>query len=182
MRNRLRNMRAYLCGGIDNVKDGGIGWRKRVGRWLVKRGTIVLDPTDKPTDIGEESPQIRAHWNELKATGHFNELSAIMKTIRGVDLRMVDISDMLIVYLDRNQFPCGTFEELFLANREKKPTLIVSPQGKRGVSNWLFGTIPHQHIFDNWHQLYRYLNHIDCDEHIELLRRWCFFTFKRNKR
>lgn len=182
MRNRLRYMRAYLCGGMDNAKDGGVGWRKRVGRWLARRGVVILDPTDKPTDAGVESPEIRAHWNELKATGHYAELAAAIKLIRGIDLRMVDISDFLVVYLDREQYPCGTYEELFLANREKKPVLVVSPQGKKGVSNWMFGTIPHQHIFGSWHELYRYLNHIDCDEHIEYLRRWHFFTFKKAKK
>ena len=34
----------------------------------------------------------------------------MMKTIRAVDLRLVDISDFMIVNLDLNVHPCGTLE------------------------------------------------------------------------
>ena len=60
----------------------------------------------------------------LKLEKKYEELSGLMKTIRSVDLRLVDISDFLIVSLDLNTHPCGTYEEIFLANRQKKPIII----------------------------------------------------------
>jgi len=52
-----------------------------------------------------------------------------MKQIRPVDLRMVDICDFLVVNLDLQVHACGTYEELFWANRMKKPVLIRIEQG-----------------------------------------------------
>jgi hypothetical protein len=170
--NRLWGMRAYTCGSMDYAKDGGVGWRQLVADWLTKRGVVVLDPTNKPTSLGVESPEIRDHWKKLRAEGRYEELAAAIKVIRGIDLRMVDISDFLVVYLDREQWPCGTWEELFLANREKKSVLIVSPHEH---SFWLYGTVPHQHLFHDWDSLFKYLHYIDTAENVELLRRWCFF-------
>lgn len=43
----------------------------------------------------------------------------MMKVIRSVDLRLVDISDFMIVNLDLETHPCGTLEEIFWANRQK---------------------------------------------------------------
>lgn len=175
MLNRLKGARAYLCGSMDFATDGGIGWRRAIGTWLVSRGCIVLDPTDKPTTEGAENPKL---WHALKTAGKYDDLAIHMKTIRGIDLRMVDVSDFLVVYLDYDQKPCGTWEEIFLANREKKPVLIVCKQGKKAISNWMFGTIPHQHIFDTWEQLHEYLTHVDCAGTINGLRRWVFFNWR----
>jgi len=43
---------------------------------------------------------------KLKAERNYDELSELMKVIRSVDLRMVDISDFLIVNLDLDIHPC----------------------------------------------------------------------------
>ena len=99
----------------------------------------------------------------------------LMKTIRSVDLRLVDISDFLIVNLDLDHYACGTWEELFLANRSKKPIVIHIEQGKQNTPDWLFGTIPHQMIFSTWLELQSYLQYIDGDSQIEHHNRWRFF-------
>ena len=111
----------------------------------------------------------------LKQEKRYDELSKVMKTIRNVDLRLVDISDFLIVNLDLDIHPCGTYEEIFLANREKKPILINVAQGKQNAPDWLFGTIPHQMIFDSWLDLQEYLMYIDGAEEIVTYNRWYFF-------
>ena len=98
-----------------------------------------------------------------------------MKTIRSVDLRLVDISDFLIVNLDLDHYACGTWEELFLANRSKKPIVIHIEQGKQNTPDWLFGTIPHQMIFSTWLELQSYLQYIDGNSQIEHHNRWRFF-------
>jgi nucleoside 2-deoxyribosyltransferase len=98
-----------------------------------------------------------------------------MKTIRAVDLRLVDMSDFLIVNLDINTHPCGTLEEIFWANRQKKPIIIHMEQGKNQTPDWLFGTIPHQMFFSTWDEIKQYLVHIDTSENIDTHKRWYFF-------
>ena len=100
----------------------------------------------------------------------------MMKVIRRVDLRLVDISDFLIVNLDLEIHPCGTYEEIFTANRCKKPIIIHMEQGKNKAPDWIFGTIPHQMIFSNWENLKSYLLHINSDKNIECYKRWQFFN------
>ena len=114
--------------------------------------------------------------NLLKQSKKYEEFSNMMKTIRAVDLRLVDISDFLIVNLDINTHPCGTLEEIFLANRSKKPVLIRMEQGKNQTPDWLFGTLPHSMFFSTWDEVREYLSHIDTDTFINCENRWRFFN------
>jgi hypothetical protein len=68
-------------------------------------------------------------------------------------------------------------EELFWANRMKKPILVRVEQGKRNAPDWLFGTLPHQLIFSTWNEVVTYLRHVAKDEYVDHLRRWRFFNF-----
>jgi hypothetical protein len=175
--NRLRAMRGYLCGAMDRATDGGIGWRKKVGAWLRDRGVIVLDPTNKPIDIGVEDMERRDIRHELKMKGDFDGIASDLRIIRCVDLRMVDLSDFIIVNIDTALHACGTYEELTLANRQKKPIILRCEQGKAGVPDWLFGTIPHQMMFSTWREVYKYLDYINVSPEVETRRRWMFFNY-----
>jgi len=174
--NRLKNQRVYLAGAMDRVPDRGSGWRETITPFLENMGIIVLNPINKPTDIGLEDNNTHEIKSNLKKEHRYHELSSLMKTIRAVDLRMVDISDFLIVNLDINTHPCGTLEEIFWANRQKKPIIIHMEQGKDQTPDWLFGTIPHQMIFSDWSDIKEYLNYIDKSDHIETYKRWYFFN------
>lgn len=173
--NRLKNQRVYLAGAMDRVADRGNGWRDNITPFLEDLGVIVFNPIKKPTKIGKEDMETHRYKTKLKLEKNYDELSAIMKTIRGVDLRLVDISDFLIVNLDLDVHPCGTYEEVFLANRSKKPVIIHLEQGKQNAPDWLFGTIPHQMIFSSWDELKNYLQYIDGYNSIEHYNRWRFF-------
>jgi hypothetical protein len=113
---------------------------------------------------------------KLKLEQNYNDLSQLMKVVRSVDLRLVDISDFLIVNLDLDIHPCGTYEEIFWANRQKKPIIIHMVQGKQNTPDWLFGTIPHQMIFSTWSEIKEYLSYINSSENIESYKRWYFFS------
>lgn len=177
--NRLKGMRAYLAGAMDRVKDGGVGWRREIGNWLRMRGVSVLDPCDKPIDIGIEDLENREKRARWKKIGNFAGLRADMKVIRGVDLRMVDMADFLVINLDLEVHACGTYEELFLANREMKPVILRIEQGKRSAPDWLFGTLPHELFFDTWVQVHQYLTHIDQGKNVAKHKRWYFFDQTR---
>lgn len=176
MNNRLNNQRVYLAGAMDRVLDRGSGWRDDITPFLQSLGVIVFNPIKKPTIVGQEDAQTHRYKIQLKAQKKYEELSDLMKVIRSVDLRLVDISDFLVVNLDLDTHPCGTYEELFLANRSKKPVIVHIEQGKDKTPDWLFGTIPHQMIFSTWLEVKNYLQHIHNHTEIEHRNRWRFFN------
>ena len=174
--NRLKNQRVYLAGAMDRVPDRGSTWRDNITPFLQDLGVVVFNPIKKPSIVGIEDAATHELKTKLKNQERYEGLSQVMKVIRSVDLRLVDISDFLIVNLDLDIHPCGTYEEIFSANRCKKPILIHVEQGKINAPDWIFGTIPHQMIFSSWDDLKNYLKHIHTDENIESYRRWQFFN------
>lgn len=178
MSNRLNNQRVYLAGAMDRVADRGNGWRDNITPFLENLGVVVFNPIKKPTIVGKEDEETHKLKLQLKKDKNYDELSSLMKIIRSVDLRLVDISDFLIVNLDLDIHPCGTYEEIFWANRQKKPIIVHMVQGKQNAPDWLFGTIPHQLIFSSWDLLKDYLMTIHTQESIETLNRWYFFNAK----
>jgi nucleoside 2-deoxyribosyltransferase len=178
--NRLINQRVYLAGAMDRVKDRGNGWRDSITPFLEELGVIVFNPIKKPTSIGQEDEAVHALKKYLKNNRKYDDLSKIMKQIRSVDLRLVDISDFLIVNLDLDIHPCGTYEEIFWANRQKKPIIVHMEQGKQSAPDWLFGTIPHEMIFSSWHDIKEYLLTIHNNPEINTFNRWYFFNAKNN--
>jgi len=177
---KLFGTRTYLIGAMDRVKDGGTTWRNMITPVLHKLGVIVFDPCKKPTfGKGIEDDKIRAEINDLKRAGKYDEVDQLVRPTRVIDLRMVDISDFIVCNIDMSVHACGTYEELFLANREKKPIIVHCEQGKSACSNWLFGTIPHEHIFGNWSDLVLYLNDIAYGIDTRLFNRWTFFDLQK---
>ena len=86
---------------------------------------------------------------DLKNTGRYFELTQRMKEIVHMDLRMVDISDFVIVYLDPASRPFGTIHELLNSLHQRKPTLVVVEGGRANASNWLFGIMNYnEFMFD----------------------------------
>ena len=97
--NRLEGMRTYLVGAMDRVKDGGVEWRELITPWLEGMGIVVLNPCDKPIDVGIEDENTRNDIDRLKSTGQFSKIKDDYGVIRTLDLRCVDISDFIIVQL-----------------------------------------------------------------------------------
>jgi hypothetical protein len=176
MNNRLQGQRVYLAGAMDRVADRGNGWRDQITPFLEELNIIVFNPIKKPTILGQEDETTHKLKTKLKHDHKYGDLSQLMKTIRSVDLRLVDISDFLIVNLDLDIHPCGTYEEIFWANRQKKPIIIHMVQGKQNAPDWLFGTIPHEMIFSSWDDIKDYLHSIHTNKEIVSYNRWYFFS------
>ena len=98
--NRLNKQRAYLAGAIDREADRGKGWRDNITPFLNNLGVTVFNPLIKPGEIGKEDENTSSLKKQLKKERRYDELYKVMKAIRGVDLRLVDISDFLIVNLE----------------------------------------------------------------------------------
>lgn len=175
--NRLKNQRTYLAGAMDRVPDRGATWRENITPFLNSLGVRVFNPLVKPTTVGLEDYHVGLMKKQLKENHRYDELAEVMKSIRSTDLRLVDISDFIVVNLDLNVHICGTYEEISLANRSKKPILIHVEQGKQQTPDWLFGAIPHEWFFSNWNDLKDYLISIDKDSEIDKKNRWQFFNY-----
>tara|TARA_Y100000389_G_scaffold153233_1_gene153408 strand:- start:2778 stop:3329 length:552 start_codon:yes stop_codon:yes gene_type:complete len=175
--NRLKGLRCYLAGPIDYADDDGVGWRNKATLWLEQKGVSVMDPCNKPTldteykEIEEEKIKLM----DLKEQEDYEGLTKIMKPIAHVDLRMLDRSDFVMVYIDMEAKPFGTIWELKTALDQRKPTLVMVEGGKNNVSNWIFGVMNHNWIFGSWEGLLSYLHGIDGDTIDADLTRWVFF-------
>lgn len=175
---RLYGSTTYLVGAMDRTTDNGEGWRNNITPFLEDLGIIVLNPCNKPIDIGLENIETRQYRQSLKDTKNWQKLSEEMKLLRIVDLRMTDRSDMIIVNLDTSIHACGTYEEIFWANRMKKPILIHCEQGIQGLPDWLFGVLPYQFFFDSWKDLKTYILDVHTKEKVKHYKRWIFFNYK----
>jgi len=162
---------------MDRVKDGGVQWRQDIKYAMPKLGVHWMDPCDKPIDIGIEDLENRQIRRAAKERGDFDLVRRDMKIIRHVDLRMVDISDFVIVNLDMEVHACGTWEEVALANRQKKPIIARVEQGKENAPDWLLAMHQHSTIFSTWLEVREYLWHIAHDKVIDDLGRWLFFDW-----
>ncbi len=179
MAGKLNGQRCYLAGPIDHAEDDGIGWRTTMSAWLSERGVMALDPTNKRTsntifnEIGDEQKNL----GQLRELGRFHELRDAMKPIVLADLRMVEVSDFLIVYLDPSVQMCGTREELFVGLRQHKPVLEVVKGGKKKLNFWMFGRINPDFVFDSFEDVQKYLEGV-VDETIRAdSSRWIFFDY-----
>ena len=173
--NRLNGMRTYLAGAMDRVPDGGLAWRKRTTPLLLNLGVRVLNPCDKPIEVGIEDTESRVLIDSYKKTGQFDRIRKEYGVIRTLDLRCIDISDFVIASIDTNVHACGTYEEITIANSQKKPVLIWCQQGKEHAPNWLFFMLPHEHIFGSLEALVEYLGHVNSADKVEHYKRWFFF-------
>ena len=177
MQNRLKDNRCYLAGAMDRVPDAGETWRRQIRYHLRDLGIHWLDPTHKPIDIGVEDDESRRQRRRNKEDGAFDLVEEEMLPIRDVDIRMVNIADFLIVNLDIEVHACGTYFEFAQASSQMKPILVHMEQGKRQVPDWLLAEIPHEHVFDDWIALRKYVRHIAHDDVIDHMGRWMFFDW-----
>tara|TARA_R110000824_G_C15125370_1_gene668507 strand:+ start:470 stop:1021 length:552 start_codon:yes stop_codon:yes gene_type:complete len=172
---RLNGMRTYLAGAMDRVSDGGVGWRRKITPQLRALGVTVLDPCDKPAEVVREDDKTRSNIQAFKIREEYDRIREDYAVIRTLDLRCVDVSDFIIASIDINVHACGTYEEISVANSQKKPILIWCQQGKVNAPNWLFFMLPHQHIFGSINDLLEYLSRVDSGEDAKHYKRWFFF-------
>lgn len=180
--NKLNGSLVYLAGPIDFAIDLGVGWRKKIKPELKKMGMLVLDPTNKPVHDDDallnEDVENHALRNQLKQEGKYDELSESGKMVRAFDLRCVDKSDCVIGYIDRDITMTGTLEEIFWANRMKKPTLIFCKQGKKALSDWFFWAFPPRYLHGSMEEVIEHLRKVDQGEEVDN-KRWHFFDWKK---
>ncbi|MHA1733523.1 MAG: hypothetical protein ACTSU5_16365 [Promethearchaeota archaeon] len=140
--NLLAGARAYLSGPMDfigsRIVEKYLGWRALLAPVLRALDIVVLDPWNKPPirghkDYGREkvvqdkSIYEKDFWTNPETRARFE--TDFWETIH-IDLRMVDLSDLLIAFVPTNIYSVGTVHEIITARNQLKPTLVVSPPVK----------------------------------------------------
>jgi len=178
--NRLKDLACYLSGAIDFTDDKGSTWRNMITPFLEDKDVRVFNPL-KHSFFGTQDLDTtkRPRMEELLKEGRFEELRDEMKDLNHWDLRAVDLSSFLVVNYDISTFTCGTHEEIFTANRQQKPVLLMIGDKRREMPKWMYGRFPPDHMFESWDLLKEYLNDIDSNPYYTFSegdeKRWLFF-------
>lgn len=181
--NRFKFHRFYLVGPMDRDREGGKVWRDDLSDFIRSHNGIPLNPYEKPLleEFGKEAKEDDLHFAKIVEAAKkkdYDRVSELVKILRHSDLRLVDSADVVVVNLDLDKNPCGSYEELFTSNRQKKPIIVKSSVPKSEIPFWLFGTLPHSLFFETWDEVKEYLRHMDEDDEVDLLGRWVFFDLE----
>lgn len=168
---KLNDTYTYLIGPMEFAADEGVGWRTKFTNLIEQNGLniTILDPTSKPEGLGvtREVETIK----ELREQRNWPELVDRVKNIRRVDLRCVDVSDFLVAHIDKNIHMCGSYNEIFVAEVQRKPILVYCKEGIEGLPSWLLGAIRLDEVFTTINDLVDRLIDID-NGTIEMDKRW----------
>jgi hypothetical protein len=134
-------------------------------------GIKIIDPTDKPGASPNETAESKAYQEKLQREGRFEELREFVHDYRRKDLRFVDLSDAVVVLIDREVYQCGTLNEVFEAERQHKPIITICEGGLYKLPRWLFDVVDFDLIFESVEEVVDYLTKIDQQES-ELDSRW----------
>lgn len=169
----LKNTRAIVIGSMEKSRIAGNDLRNYVEERLRPMGIRVWNHYKSPIEcsISEGDAALFKKLNDLRDDGDFEGISKY-KQIRHNDLALIDKCDFVICELNMETLSCGTWEELFLANRHKKPIFIYSPQGKKAIPLWMWWTLPVNYFYDDLEQILDMIYKIHIGEVVIDSDRW----------
>ena len=184
---RLKYNSVYLSGNMESAFQAKKIWRNNISPFLKSLGMVVFNPYNKDQLIhsfhrnGLEDDATHELKLQSVTNKNWDLLQSIMKNIVSLDLRQVDKCDVIITNLDLSGPICGTYQEIFTAEKQNKPILVCCEQGIKNIPMWLRGVLPPELLFDNLEEIKEYLWHIayDSDDTINCLGRWKFFDIEK---
>lgn len=174
----------YLSGPIDDVRlaEHATDWRENITIFLQSLGCGVFNPMDKPINYptaceSYENVQVRKSWKQQEK---FDDVYRTMKAVCSTDMRLVDLSHAMILYIDRDVHMCGSYIETAWAALERKPIVVMCKQGKVAIPDFLYGITPHEMFFSNWYDVKRYIYGVhSCADRLTLNKRWQFIDINK---
>lgn len=159
----LEGKKCYLSGAIEYGE--GPNWRIEPSKVLRDEFKLDLfDPFDDPKQ--QNAPALK----KAREDCDYDEMERISKLFVRKDLSVVTESLLLVVHLPRGVPTTGTVHEIIEESNQKKPVLIVCPEGKRWVPFWYWAFVPHSQMFGSWEDLYQYLREVDQGGHADNYR------------
>lgn len=167
----LAKTKTYLVGPMENLD--GTAWRIRVAKELNSIGIVCYDPYKKPFERDlNEGPEVRAKMRKAILDGDLEYSHKLGKTIRAHDLNLVDRSDFIIANIHPSVASYGSAEEIFTANRAKKPIFLSVEGGRSKCPAWITWTIPPKYIYNDLDEILEILFRIDNGSIIADSDRW----------
>jgi nucleoside 2-deoxyribosyltransferase len=159
----LKKTKTYLVGAMQY--ENGRTWRDVITPHLTSMGIVVFNPYSKPfIEDSNEAEDAREKMKHQMECGDFDAVAQRMKHVRSFDLRLVDLSDFIIAYVNPKIASWGTAEELVTACRQKKVTFIIIDGGKALCPYWILGMFPHKYIYGSVEEVVDMLKKINSGE------------------
>lgn len=168
---KLKDAVAYLSGPIDQATDLGIGWRQKFIEQAKSLDLDIIDPCNKPSGCAPEVKDGHRLADVLRSEKDWTNLQIFAKKLRREDLRFTDICDFVVVYINKAIYTVGTWDEVFVAERQKKPIFAIVEGGLAGLPTWLFGVFELNEVFSSVEECVAHLQKLNNGE-IELDDRW----------
>jgi hypothetical protein len=171
---KLSEAIVYLSGPIDAAKDLGRGWRDEFISKTSHLNMHIINPCNKPaSSVHEVRGDVRT-VTKMREAKDWVSLKAFVKKFRREDLRFTDASDFLVVYIDPDVSSWGTPDEVFTAEKQKKPLLCICKGGIERLPTWCFDVFNLNEIFATVDECIAHIDGIDSGA-IEMDRRWVLF-------
>ena len=160
----LEGLKLFLSGPIDRVSDDGVEWRNKFKKQceFLKLPFTFYDPCNKPKGMGSEIGDEKIRIQKLMKNKKWSQAKSEVKVFGRYDLRMVDLSHVLVLYCDITVHMCGSYEEFVTAKRQHKPCLVIMAegQGKYDIPSWLIQHLEEDEVFDTVDE---------CVQHLKLM-------------
>jgi hypothetical protein len=159
----LDQARVYLSGAIDYAPDLGVGWRNEFIRLSKQSGLLlsIIDPCNKPAPFIHEINNEHLSVETFRKEKRWADLQAFVKGFRRQDLRFTDIADFLVIYVNKNVHMCGSYNELFVAEMQKKPIFCIVEGGLEKMPTWLFGVFRLENVFNSVEECVSHLSRLN---------------------
>ncbi|KKL24919.1 hypothetical protein LCGC14_2410520 [marine sediment metagenome] len=149
----LDGLRVFLSGPVDRVADDGVLWRKEFKNKCKKAKLpfTFFDPCHKPKGMGSEIGDEKLRIQRLMKQKKWEQAKIEVKIFSRYDLRMVDLSHLLVLYCDINVHLCGSYEEFVTAKRQHKPCFVIMAEGqeKYDIPIWLIQHVDEDEVFNS---------------------------------
>jgi hypothetical protein len=164
----LEGIKVFLSGAMDRCDDDGVEWRQefREKATAAGLGFKYFDPTDKPDGVAPEIGLEKHAIKQALIDGDWEFAAEQSREVRHVDLRMIDSTNLYIVYLDLNVHACGTYNEFFEAEYQHKPQFVIMAPGfeKYDIPLWLIGIVREDEVFAGIDDCIEHLTKINSGE------------------
>lgn len=164
MEHKLSGLKVFLSGPIDRVADDGVEWRREFKErsQRLKLPFTFYDPTNKPKGLGSEVGDEKLRIRKLMKKRKWEQAQSEVKIFARFDLRMVDLSHVLVLYCDPSVHLCGSYEEFVTAKRQHKPCFVIMGKGfsKYDIPSWLVQHVDEDEVFESVEE---------CVDHLKLM-------------
>lgn len=136
----MEKLKTYLVGSIQDAKDGGTGWREKVGKKLEELGFTAQDPTKAECNhtLADSIEDQKIKLRNLKKRGAYKVFVEVMNKIIKADLVCVNNSRFIVLLYSTDKKHGGTHHEIIESNMKGIPIYYVYDGPKTDCNDWIF--------------------------------------------